>query len=265
MSDYFESIKKFIETMAKFQKDMQKTVVPTIVNIARFFTEQNKNIEKFVDGIRKAALAYQIAEKEVVRILKKYKWFITPDMPISILNRIIEINSHGGNKYKRVNELFRSYFFNNNFNKLNKLITKWDAVPLFKKRMKILKDCICFITKNKNKKINTVNIVLPTLIVQIDGIINDYLVQRTGQTARTFSGIKTAFKSNRPKVLTLQLDDLINVIILDIFLQASYKYVPLQNPYNFNRHKIIHGENTRYGRIDYLIKSFLILDLLSEL
>lgn len=265
MDDYFEAIKRFIEIIANIQKNFQETVAPALANMARFVTEHMKSIDKFVDIVRKVALGYQITEKEVVRILKKYKWFITPEMPISILNKIIEIDRQGKSKYKKVNKLFTAYFFSNNFYELKKLIKKWDQVTLFKKRMKILKDCVSFITENKNKKLNIVNVALPTLIVQIDGIINDYLVLKTGQPVRTFDNIKGAFRSNRPQVLTSQLDNLINGIILDIFLQTSNKYMPLQKPYNFNRHKIIHGENTKYGRIDYLIKSFLILDLLSEL
>jgi len=265
MNDYFEAIKKFTEILANIQKNYEETVAPAMANMAKFFTEHMKGIDKFVDIVRKVALGYQITEKEVVRILKKYKWFITPEMPISILNKIIEIDRQGKGKYKKVNELFVVYFSSNNFYELKKLIKKWDEVPLFKKRMKILKDCVSFITENKNKKLNIVNIVLPALIVQIDGIINDYLVLKTGQPARTFRDIKVAFKTNRPKVLTSKLDELINDIILDIFLQTSVKYTPLEKPYYFNRHKILHGENIKYGRIDYLIKSFLILDLLSEL
>lgn len=264
-NNYFEAIKKFTEAIAKIQENYQKTVVPVIENITRIVSENIKGIDKFTEIIHKAALGYQITEKEVFRILKKYKWFITPEMPISILNKIIEIDRQGTGTYKKVNELFLTYFSHNNFLELKKLIKKWSQVPLFKKRMKILKDCVSFITENKNKKLNIVNIVLPTLIVQIDGIINDYLVLKTGQSARTYNDIKGAFRSNRPQILTSQLDNLINDVILDVFLQTSYKYVPLQEPYNFNRHKIIHGENVKYGRINYLIKSFLIIDLLSEL
>ena len=263
--NYFEALKNFIEIGAKVQENIQKTLVPAMTNIARIVTENMKGINQLTEIIRKAALGYQITEKEVVKILKKYKWFITPEMPLSMLNQIIKIDRQGHGTYKRVNELFIAYFFNNNFYELKELVKKWDKVPLFKKRMKILKDCISFISENKNKKINIANIVLPVLIVQIDGIINDYLVLKTGQPARTFGDIKTAFRSTRSKVLTSKLDNLINDIILDVFLQTSYKYIPLQKPYNFNRHKILHGENIKYGRMDYLIKSFLILDLLSEL
>ena len=59
--------------------------------------------------------------------------------------------------------------------------------------------------------------------------------------------------------------DLANKIMLNILFQKSLKGLPLEKPFTFNRHKILHGEELRYGRKDNTIRAFLILDFLAVL
>ena len=59
--------------------------------------------------------------------------------------------------------------------------------------------------------------------------------------------------------------DLANEIFLNILFQIAYPGKPLKTPFTFNRHKIIHGEYLKYGRIDNTIRAFLILDFLATL
>ena len=73
-----------------------------------------------------------------------------------------------------------------------------------------------------------------------------------------------SLSKSKPKVLTTQLDDLANDIFLNILFQRSQKGKPLATPFSFNRHKIIHGESIKYGRKDYLIRAFMVLDLLAH-
>lgn len=254
--------------VVNLQKKMEEALAPFQNTLNAFATAVSghlKTIDNIGKIVIKAAQHFKLTEKEVVLILKKYKWFITPSMPIYLIYEIIKIDRQGIQTYKKVNKLFISYFFGNNFKELKDMLLRWKNSVFFKKRMKIIKDCIYFVISNQNRNINVVNVVLPSLIAQIDGIINDYLVYKTGHSINSYKDIKINFKLNRPKILTSELDNLINEIILEIFLQTSYKSIPLKTPYYFNRHKIMHGENIRYGRLDYLIKSFLILDFLSEL
>jgi hypothetical protein len=138
-------------------------------------------------------------------------------------------------------------------------------------------DCVVAVKMASKKGINEANVVLPTLITQIDGALTDYLNSkglqwdsdyddwvdtRTGKVRKV--GRKTQFKNAKPKVLTTPLDDLANDIFLNILFQRSQKGKPLATPFNFNRHKIIHGESVRYGRKDYLIRAFMVLDLLAH-
>ena len=112
--------------------------------------------------------------------------------------------------------------------------------------------------------------MLPTLIAQINGIQTEFMVQnglsfkkgklknKNGEVVK----MKEYFKNltSNDKML-----DLANDIFLEILFQRSLPGKPLENPFYFNRHKILHGEYFRYGRIENTIRAFLILDFLATL
>ena len=58
--------------------------------------------------------------------------------------------------------------------------------------------------------------------------------------------------------------DAMNDIFLDVLFQHT-RYGEDYSSIHFSRHKILHGENKRYGRKEYVIRCFMILDFLSEL
>ena len=58
--------------------------------------------------------------------------------------------------------------------------------------------------------------------------------------------------------------DMINEYFIEVLYQETYYGQECTNT-NFSRHKILHGENTDYGRDDYMIRCFMLLDFLSEL
>ena len=146
---------------------------------------------------------------------------------------------------------------------------------LFQKRIKIIKDCIQTLKEASNKT-NAVNVVLPTLIAQIDGFLTDYLDSKgiaydcayddfiqNGKVKKV--GRKSQFKQNTSRALFSSLNDLAIDIFLNILFQGSQKGKPLKTPFNFNRHKIMHGENIKYGRKGYLIRAILLIDFLVSL
>ena len=221
---------------------------------------------------------YDVTETKAVKVLQKYKWFITPSFPSSFIFEVIKLDQMKGRQDKAINNLFIEYFEAGDWQNLETMVSSWKTNPLLKNRHKILMDCVQAIKVASKTGINEANVILPTLITQIDGILTDYLNLKglrwdtayddwvdikTGEVRKV--GRKTQFKNAKPKVLTTPLDDLANDIFLNILFQKSQKGKPLETPFNFNRHKIIHGENVKYGRKDYLIRAFMVLDLMSHL
>jgi len=243
------------------------------------WTEQNKNIfDSFSHYWAESQQRYNIAEAKAVKVLRKYKWFITPSFPVPFIFEVVTLDRKKARQDKAVNKLFVEYFESNNWRNLEIMVSNWKNTPLLKKRHKILADCTEMAKSTSKKRINEANVVLPTLITQIDGVLSDYLNskniswhcdyddridQKTGKVKK--AGRKTQFKNTRSNILPTKLDDLANDIFLNILFQSSHKGKPLITPFNFNRHKIIHGESVKYGRKGYLIRAFMVLDFLAHL
>lgn len=220
---------------------------------------------------------YQIAQKDAISCLNKYKWFMTPSLPIDFVYTAIEICKKGGNQRKSMNELFINYFSEDNFAELENLVESWKDNEIFKSRMKILRDCVT-ILKETSSKANAANLVIPTLISQIDGIQSEFmkshglkvtrrgLIDSDGNILKDDDG-NALNKKDWYRELTLndELLDSANDIFLNILFQGSKTGEPLKTPFTFSRHKIMHGEYIKYGRMDNTIRAFLILDFLASL
>jgi hypothetical protein len=98
----------------------------------------------------------------------------------------------------------------------------------------------------------------------MEGVWEDYL-RNKGVTYKGGKERKEIFKKIKTLIVPDKFDDIANNILLDVLFQESYKGRKLATPFNFNRHKILHGENVRYGRKNYLIRAFLVLDFLAHL
>lgn len=270
------SLKPFTEQYQSIIRNATESFIPRI-NFLQNWTEQNKSI--FTNFIKKWAefeKQYKIAEPEAVRILQKYKWFITPSFPLNFIFKVVQIGKKRGRHDREINELFINYFSSDNWQLLEVMVLGWENNSLFKNRSKILLDCVLLLKQSNGKIINATNAVLPSVIAQIDGILSDYLTSKNiewqvsyddyiqkGKVKRV--GRKSQFQKNKTDVLTEQLDELANDVFLNILFQRSQKGIPLKTPFNFNRHKIMHGESTSYGRKDYLIRAFLVLDFMASL
>ena len=273
----FESIKPAIEQYQATAKIIAESLRPQI-DFWQKWTEQNKRVfDSFSNYWANFQKTYNIAEQKAVGVLQKYKWFITPSFPMPFIFEVVKPDKKKGRQDKAVNSLFVKYFEAKNWQNLEGMVDDWKNKPLLKKRYKILADCVEVVKIASKKGVNGANVVLPTLITQIDGALTDYLNSKgiqwdcdyddwiDGKTGKVRKvGRKTQFKNSKPKVLTTQLDDLANDIFLNILFQRSQKGKPLATPFNFNRHKIIHGESIKYGRKDYLIRAFMVLDLLAH-
>lgn len=112
-------------------------------------------------------------EENSVIFLKKYKLLLPPSIPGDLVRAVYIIDKYEANKAKKLNELFYNYFSDNNWQNLEFMVAEWKKNPLFKKRIKIIRDCVEAI-KNSKPKSNICNVVLPTLIVQLEGILRDH-------------------------------------------------------------------------------------------
>ena len=218
---------------------------------------------------------YKIPMKKALNCLNKYSWFISPNMYYDMIFEVIEIcEDDSPHKKSRINNLFVNYFLDDDCRELKNLIKIWNDNPLFKRRSKIFNDCVNLI-RNANSSLNYSNLIVPTLIAQIDGIQRDFMEKNNLKIEYGKVKFMDGSKYQNGEVKwdgyfrDLTNDDEILDAMNDIFLNVLFQKTMPQKDYktsiHFSRHKILHGENFRYGRKDYTIRCFLILDFLYEI
>lgn len=263
-----ESMAPVFEQMQNTALQFEKILKPQIDTWQKWVIENQRIFDNVRDFWKTFQEQYKINEKEAIEILRKYKWFVSPSLPIAFVSEVVRIGRKRGNRRKEVNGLFVSFFCFDDYKELDKLVNGWVKHDLFKPRMKILMDCVNGL-RNSRGGVNPSNFVLPALIAQIDGIQQEYMEKhgcvKKGRW-KDSSGKEIDWKDfYRNMTPNQDLDELANEIFLNILFQGSQRGKPLETPFTFNRHKIMHGEYVKYGRIDNTIRAFLILDFLAFL
>lgn len=258
-------------------KTINQALIPQI-NYWNNWANTNRTIfQNQINLWKKFQDEYKIAEEEAIACLRKYKWFMTPSLPIDFVYKAVRICKRGGNQTKLMNKLFIEYFSDNEFAELENMVESWKDKEIFKPRMKILRDCVLTL-KESSSNCNPSNLVIPTIITQIDGIQRDFMNENNLKVTRQGlmdSDGNVLVDSNGDKIYwkdwygNLTTDDEIldsaNDIFLNILFQKSQPGEPLETPFTFSRHKILHGESIRYGRQTNTIRAFLTLDFLASL
>jgi hypothetical protein len=271
--DFEDSFQQVAKSLNKIAYEMTQTI---IINQQKMMEElstsitgvfkhiiSNIDFHQQFDGIlesfRLLEEEFNLSEKEITNTLSRYKWSISPNFPIAFLAKVVEIGKKEGNQKKAINQLFVGYLTSENCKNLFEMVEDWEPNPLFKSRMKILRDCVHVLAKS-DKSYNASNFIVPTLITQIDGILSSFAIQNN--ISRSDKNWKTNFRLHTNSDF---LDELTNKILLDLLFQKALPGKPLKTPFTFSRHKIMHGEYTRYGRIDNTLRAFLVLDFLHSI
>lgn len=270
-----KGLNRFFSRIEKARGQVQRIAETVVTNLAKIATWVEQNHEKIsatFEVLGKALEQYNLTIQESSRVLRKYKWFISPSLPPSFVFQAVKIGRKKGNQRKAINSIFVTYFSQGNYSNLMAMVNTWTTNPLFTPhKMKIIKDCV-FALQNAKPGNNPSNVVLPALISQIEGTSNAYKKSKgfkalaSKQKDRHKEWIAW-FKSQTSSqfLLTPELIELSNYIFLDVLFQTAIPNQPLGRPFTFSRHKILHGEFLTYGRIDNTIRAFLILDFLAAL
>ena len=240
----------------------------SIQEFAEQWASVSSNIQK---QINQSLQHYNNIRPDALKILRQYNWIISPNLPMDLVFEVADLNQKEKGRYKAINKLFVDFFSRNNWENLEALTKLWENNLHFQQRMPIIRDCIR-VLKSADNQTNAVNVILPTLIAQIDGCWTDYLVskkiiKKPGGQYVTFSNKKKEFKKQAN--ISNDFDVLAREILLDVLFQKdiqskSGKQKP-RKVLGFNRNGIMHGELKKYGRRTYLIKSFLLMDFLVSL
>jgi len=168
------SLKPIAESMHRQLEEIKENayILSEIFNkswadsFSHIFAKIKKNLDRF-----------KIDEALAMKLLKKYKLFLTPSLDIRLAMHIANIGRKRGNHRAEINRLLRMYFYQENYSNLELLINNWNHNVLFRPRMKIFRDCLAVI-RGAGKIFNPSNVVLPALLGQIDGIRQCYMEKK---------------------------------------------------------------------------------------
>lgn len=262
---FSEMLKEYSRQMSAAMKPLSEAMKSLVDSIHKTGLELGKVLEQ-----------YGINERVAMKLLKKYKLFLSPSLDVRLVSDIARIGGKSGNHRGEINRLLAAYFGSNNFMELEELMKDWGKNGLFSPRMKILRDCLIALRNNTTGH-NPTNVILPTLIAQIDGIRQCYLekkgysykmikttnggrryvwVDSNGQNHKWPDVYKNTTAGSRYMAAACE-------IFVNVLFESSARGT--RSLITFNRHKIMHGEYVRYGRIDNTLRAFLILDFLCYL
>lgn len=259
--------------MSKKEKDSLARWKPSREDIRKlmqsnqhFFENLTKQFQKTYKSIVKKVTNF----RNLNTVLLKYNWFYSFSIPEECYEEIVNAYNSGEDIENKINSFFVNYFTKDNYSALLEMVKEWDNNPYFKTRMEIINDCVRTL-KNKKPGYNPSNVVLPTLIAQIDGIMTDFIEKKGFKFDRTKKkwispdgeelSVKKAYRSIKTDLDSIS--EYPNTILLNVLFQSAFHGDELKVLPSFSRHKIMHGESIDYGKTENVIRIFLILDFLS--
>jgi hypothetical protein len=287
MLDSQRRISEMLGPSVRSMLDSQRRISNLISKELVFDNWAKTNAQLFDHIKRRIATANRI-DSEILPTLENYNWFLTVSLEDSFISDLSRIIENSSDKLPvAIRHEFISYFSRNNYDNLTSMIKSWEENSLFKPRMKIFKDSFNLL-KHSHNSYNPANVLIPTLIAQIDGILTDYLIQNEFTIEKEGRGLVWKDKTNKPlhkvsmrnKIYEKIFDQNVNEytlanssmsttalgigneFILNTLFQTAFTKQKLKKPFGLSRHKIMHGEYVRYGRKEHLIRTYLILDFL---
>lgn len=163
------------------------------------------------------------------------------------------------------------YYTENKYEKLIKIFNEIEALNIIPERMHILKSCMQIIKSSSQK--HAYNIVIPTLMAQATGIIEEDCVKLIPENILIKKEDGHKVSGARELLNALEKFDC-NILFYEMFNSAInnglFKNINKSDYENYkrecgsNRHKILHGEQSflDYGTKENLIRTCLDLYLL---
>lgn len=235
------------------------------------FTKLSTDLEKF----------FRISLDETNSFLSEFQWFILPDMPPEFIHSIREAYFTNANPQEAIDKLYVDYYCENRNENIKKMVNQWEKNDIFVHRKHIFKDAVTVLEINR-PSFNPSNIIIPSLISQVDGILRVFVSQRGASFKRTHCYNEKGEEEPIKNLLLRLIDEVpenfdppswliknhspATSFLFDVMFQRAFwgdkGKIP---PTALCRHKIMHGEFTRYGNIENTVRCFLILHFLAYL
>jgi hypothetical protein len=192
----------------------------------------------------------------------RYGWCFTPDFPFQTLfTSALQLKAEKRPKHV-LDRLIRDHLIRDNFQQLRAIVTNVATSPaLGLQRSKILADCLRVLPSHGIGRFNAANLLVPTLMTVIDGVIGDF-------ARRSLSLDNWHVKNGKPRVkaalrqVAYAFDEPAFDLIFDVVFSTAWGSQTPASGRRFNRHNIVHGNWLAFGRMEYVLRAFLIISFL---
>ena len=136
----FAGIYEVTNRYQSIAQNLEKAFLPSAIAL-QSWVEKNKKIYRgFGKLARQLSKDYQLAEDKALKVLAKYKWFITPGMPASLIYDVVKLGRKRNRQDKQINAIFAEYYSANNWEQIEQLVDSWVGMSIRPTRLRILKN-----------------------------------------------------------------------------------------------------------------------------
>lgn len=162
-----------------------------------------------------------------------------------------------------------NFYSDNNWLETKKLFEEWKQYNFLENRKHLLNSCYIVLDKCKNTEKETFNLIIPTLLSQIDGVCKELVIKldpiTNNNNPRQLSDVNTPNLTEQTFLENFTLSE-----IVDLLLPISYLFPKKEDDndttnkkleeYKLKRNDILHGEITDYGTQENFIRLILYFD-----
>lgn len=233
---------------------------------AAFLDSLNQAATVITDWFTVFGLSVDAVYLNVARFLdlcSEYGWCFVPDAAFHTLFQAVQRVNTADRPDRELYRVLRDYFIADDWFELNELVRRTKATH--PKRLKILRDCITTMKMHGQRaqgyRFNACNLVVPSLVTVVEGMLADFAldlgISRWSKNRFIYlrdTLFSVSFAFDKPAI------DLVFDILFS-FADANSDAIPASGR-RLNRHKIMHGNWLEYGRLEHVIRLFLMVRFL---
>jgi len=235
-----------IEELATKIRSFLGRVAEGALDVGAFAVVATDEVYSVLDGLR--------------TLQSTHAWCLTPSFPPYVIFAMATTarETSGLATGHAIYRFIRDWLRQNDWSNMRLMISEMQSYrPITAVRHKVIRDAMAALKWHGKNGFNAANLAVPSLFAIIDGMLTEFAeaagVEKWNDRKR---GGPKKLRAEFERV-TYAFDTPALDLIFEVLFASSIGVTR-----RLNRHKILHGEWLRYGRIEHLIRTILIVDFL---
>lgn len=239
-----EAMYAIVQQLAGFGEFSRQTVEslrPALASLQRALPDI-RTLQRLYD-------AWDARQRRAAAILAKKGWWLAPDFPVILLNKVIELDE--SRERRRINRLICNYYSHGRYRRLSDMVNRWSASPVFRRRRHLFDNALWAHKKRRW------TLSIPVLLAQVEGVLLDYASESGITKSRDVKeiGRKLHLNSDAGEIAAQTW----LTQLKQIFSGPEEKTTMRRHP-GLKRNAVLHGKELRYGSEVKSLQLFMQLD-----